>query len=32
MEQTDLRYLKSLAKQNPTLAAAATDIINLHAI
>ena len=29
MEQTDLRYLKSLAKQYPTVAAAATEIINL---
>ncbi len=28
MEQTDLRYLKSLAKQYPTVAAAATEIIN----
>ena len=27
MEQTDLRYLKSLAKQYPTVAAAATEII-----
>ena len=32
MEQTDLRYLKSLAKQYPTVAAAATEIINLQAI
>ena len=30
MEQTDLRYLKSLAKQYPTVAAAATEIINLR--
>ena len=30
MEQTDLRYLKSLAKQYPTVAAAATEIINLQ--
>lgn len=32
MEQVDLRYLKSLAKQYPTVAAAATEIINLQAI
>ena len=32
MEQTDLRYLKSLAKQYPTVAAAATEIINLQSI
>ena len=32
MEQTDLRYLKSLAKQYPPVAAAATEIINLQAI
>ena len=32
MEQTDLRYLKSLAKQYPTVAAAATEIISLQAI
>ena len=27
--ETDLRYLKSLANQYPTVAAAATEIINL---
>ena len=32
MEQTDLRYLKSLANQYPTIATAATEIINLQAI
>lgn len=32
MEKTDLRYLKSLANQYPTVAAAATEIINLQAI
>lgn len=32
MEQRDLRYLKSLAKQYPTVASAATEIINLQAI
>lgn len=32
MEKTDLRYLKSLSKQYPTVAAAATEIINLQAI
>ena len=32
MQQSDLRYLKSLAKQYPTVAAAATEIINLQAI
>ena len=32
MEQLDLRYLKSLARQYPTVAAAATEIINLQAI
>ena len=30
--ETDLRYLKSLANQYPTVAAAATEIINLEAI
>ena len=30
--ETDLRYLKSLANQYPTVAAAATEIINLQAI
>ena len=29
--ETDLRYLKSLANQYPTVAAAATEIINLQA-
>ena len=32
MEQTDLRYLKSLSNQYPTIATAATEIINLQAI
>lgn len=32
METTDLRYLKGLAKQYPTIASAATEIINLQAI
>ena len=32
MGQTDLRYLKSLSNQYPTIATAATDIINLQAI
>lgn len=32
MEKIDLRYLKSLAKQYPTVASAATEIINLQAI
>lgn len=32
MEKTDLRYLKSLSNQYPTVAAAATEIINLQAI
>lgn len=32
MENTDVRYLKGLAKQYPTIAAAATEIINLQAI
>ncbi len=32
MEEMDLRYLKSLSKQYPTVAAAATEIINLQAI
>lgn len=30
--ENDLRYLKSLAKQYPTVAAAATEIVNLQAI
>ncbi len=32
MQQNDFRYLKSLAKQYPTVASAATEIINLQAI
>ena len=32
MGEIDLRYIKSLAKQYPTVAAAATEIINLQAI
>ena len=32
MENGELRYLKSLAKQYPTVASAATEIINLQAI
>lgn len=32
MEKQDLRYLKSLSNQYPTVAAAATEIINLQAI
>lgn len=32
MESVDLRYLKSLSNQYPTVAAAATEIINLQAI
>lgn len=32
MGEIDLRYLKSLAKQYPTVASAATEIINLQAI
>jgi fructose-1,6-bisphosphatase-3 len=32
LEQNDLRYLKSLSKQYPTVASAATEIINLQAI
>ncbi len=32
MENTDLRYLKSLSNQYPTVAAAATEIVNLQAI
>lgn len=32
MGQTDLRYLKSLSNQYPTIATAATEIINLQAI
>lgn len=32
MEEMDLRYLRSLSNQYPTVAAAATEIINLQAI
>jgi fructose-1,6-bisphosphatase-3 len=32
MENTDLRYLRSLSNQYPTVASAATEIINLQAI
>ncbi len=32
MESTDIKYLKGLARQYPTTAAAATEIINLQAI
>lgn len=32
MEDLELKYLKSLAKQYPTIASAATEIINLQAI
>lgn len=32
MEEMDLKYLKSLAKQHPTIASASTEIINLQAI
>lgn len=32
MEKQDLRYLKSLSNQYPTVAAAATEIVNLQAI
>lgn len=32
MEKADLRYLKSLSNQYPTVAAAATEIVNLQAI
>jgi len=32
MGDTDLRYLKSLARQYPTIASAATEIVNLQAI
>ncbi|MFG6382845.1 MAG: fructose-1,6-bisphosphatase [Lachnospiraceae bacterium] len=32
METIDIKYLKSLAKQYPTISAAATEIINLQAI
>ena len=32
MDDLELKYLKSLAKQYPTIAAASTEIINLQAI
>ena len=32
MEYSELKYLKSLAKQYPTMAAACTEIINLQSI
>ncbi len=32
MDKTDLRYLKSLSNQYPTVASAATEIVNLQAI
>ncbi len=32
MDNTDLRYLKSLSNQYPTVASAATEIVNLQAI
>ena len=32
MEEQELKYLKSLAKQYPTIASASTEIINLQAI
>ena len=32
MESIELKYLKSMAKQYPTIASAATEIINLQAI
>ena len=32
MQENDLRYLRSLAKQYPTVAQAATEIVNLQAI
>lgn len=32
MKESDLRYLKSLSRQYPTIASAATEIINLQAI
>jgi len=32
MEQSELKYLKTLSRQYPTVAAAATEIINLRAI
>ena len=32
MDEMEFKYLKSLAKQYPTVAAASTEIINLQAI
>ena len=32
MEERDLKYLKTMARQYPTIASAATEIINLQAI
>ena len=32
MKESDVRYLKGLSKQYPTIALAATEIINLQAI
>ena len=32
MESIELKYLKSMAKQYPTIASPATEIINLQAI
>ena len=32
MEAGEIRYLKGLAKQYPTIPAAATEIVNLQAI
>lgn len=32
MQKDEIRYLKSLSKQYPTVASAATEIINLQAI
>lgn len=32
MKESDIRYLKGLSKQYPTIAQAATEIINLQAI
>ena len=32
MDELELKYLKSLSKQYPTIAAASTEIINLQAI
>ena len=32
MDDTELRFLKSLSKQYPTIAAASTAIINLQSI